>query len=256
MSKQLLSKLNGNKNGKFSRYLDNLNDEPRIAWYLSAGTDFRPLLYLHPRFTEISQPSKPDPAPPDIFLFTDYFPWQSSDFLDTPKIHIDDRTEVIVTHIEELPNLHIPLDEGIVDCPQGSSATGKVIFLEVKIKSTILGEYTYPVVYAFAENESFCAKKILPLNGRISHVIHVRYGGGCGGGGKASGIWIDNVLRRLFCEVVITDGHYYQQSGDDEALIKYPELAPYGEPPKFEPIRTVRSEAWSNHGNVNWELIL
>jgi len=53
-----------------------------------------------------------------------------------------------------------------------------------------------------------------------------------------------------------TDGHYYQQSGDNDALVKYPELASYGDPPKFDPIRTVRREASSNYGSVCWNLIL
>lgn len=256
MSKQLLYNLNDNKNGNFRRYLDNFNGEPRIAWYLSAGTDFRPLLYLSRLFANISKPvTGTEPAPPDIFLFTDYFPWSQSDFLDTPNIHIDDRTEVLVTSMEELPLLNIPLDAEIVAFPTGSIATRRVIFMEVTVNSTVLGEISYPVIYAFAENESFCAEKILPLNGRISHVIHVRYGGGCGGGGFASGIWINNVLKRLQCEVLITDGHYSMQAGDEWAQRRYPVLAPHGRPPKFVPIRVVPSKSWSNHGDVSWNLI-
>jgi hypothetical protein len=74
--------------------------------------------------------------------------------------------------------------------------------------------------------------------------------------GKASGIWIHNVLSRISREVIISDGHYYQQPGDYETLVKYPELAPYGDPPEFDSIRTVRSEAWSNHGDVSWDLVI
>lgn len=256
MSKQLLYHLNGNKTGKFRRYLDNFKGEPRIAWYPSAGTDFRPLLYLSPQFAEKSKPAGgTEPAPPDIFLFTDYFPWKESDFLDTPDIHIDDKTQVIVKNMEELPRLNIPLDAEIVDFHNESVATGRVVFMEVTVNSTVLGEISLPVIYAFAENESFCAEKILPLNGRISHVIHVRYGGGCGGGGFASGIWINNVLKRLHCEVLITDGHYHMQAGDECAQKKYPVLAPHGRPPKFLPIRVVPSKSWSNHGDVSWNLV-
>ena len=117
MSKQHLYNLNGNKKGKFQEYLDSFPREPRIAWYMSTGTDLRPLLYLNPGYSEISELSQQESEPPNIFLFTDYFPWQNSDFLDTTKIHIDDRTKVIVNSIEEMPNLHLPLDEGIVDFP-------------------------------------------------------------------------------------------------------------------------------------------
>jgi hypothetical protein len=256
MSKQLLYNLNGNKTGNFRRYLDNFNGEPRIAWYLSAGTDFRPLLYLSRQFKEISKPiTGDDPAPPDIFLFTDYFPWKESDFLDTPTIQIDGRTEVFVTSMEELPPLNIPLDAEIVAFPEGSIATGRIIFMEVTVNSSVLGKISYPVLYAFAENESFCAEKIFAHDGKISHVIHVRYGGGCGGGGFASGIWINNVLKRLQCEVLITDGHYHMQAGDECAQKKYPVLAPHGDPPEFVTIRVVNSNAWSNNGDVSWNLI-
>lgn len=157
--------------------------------------------------------------------------------------------------MEELPHLNIPLDAEIVAFPEGSIATGRIIFMEVTVNSTVLGEISLPVIYAFAENESFCAEKILAHQGKISHVIHVRYGGGCGGGGKATGIWLNNVLKRLFCEVLITDGHYYMQPGDESAQIMYPVLAPDGDPPDFKTIRVVESKTWSNHGNVSWNLV-
>jgi hypothetical protein len=47
MSRQLLEHLNGNKAGQLNNFLDNFEGEPRIAWYPSAGEDFRALLYLH-----------------------------------------------------------------------------------------------------------------------------------------------------------------------------------------------------------------
>ena len=94
MSKQLLYHLNGPTSGRFKAYLDSLKDAPRIAWYPSAGTDFRALLYLHPDFARKEPAATPDPAPPDIFLFTDYFPWSSSKFLDGHLVHVDPRTTI------------------------------------------------------------------------------------------------------------------------------------------------------------------
>jgi len=255
MSKKFLYSLNGNANGRFRRYLDSIQGEPRIAWYPSAGTDFRPLLYLHPGFAEISKPSYPEPMPPDIFLFSDYFPWKESDFLDTTKIYFDDRTEVRVRGIEELPSVNLNLDKQIVDFPEGSDATGRVVFLDVNISSAILGEFTFPVLYVFIENESFCANKILPMHGQISHVIHVRYGGGAGGGGKSTGRWLLNILKQIGCEVFIHDGHFFMQDGDEAAMAMYPALAGPCIPPLSETIRVIKSEAWSNYGVVCWDLL-
>ena len=50
MNRELLLNLNGNKTGQLKKFLDVFEGEPRIAWYPSAGEDFRPLLYLHPKF--------------------------------------------------------------------------------------------------------------------------------------------------------------------------------------------------------------
>lgn len=255
MSKKLLSHLNGDRNGKFRQWLDGFEGEPRIAWYPSAGDDFRDLLYLHPKFSDVKPARKPEPASPDIFLHTDYFPWSTSTFLDSPLIHGDDHTSITVTSIEELPRCDLPLDAGIVDFPNGSRATGRVLFMEIAVKSDVLGSFSSPVVYAFVVNEAFYARRIIPNAGIMSHVVHIRYGGGCGGGGKASGIWLLNVLRKLKCECFITDGHYHRQPGDIRAYELYPELAGDEDQSQFETIRTLPSEGWSGHGDVSWNLM-
>ena len=255
MSKQLLYDLNGTNKGKFRKYLDDFHGEPRIAWYPSSGTDFRPLLYISSGFSKKSPPNLPEPGPPDIFLFTDYFPWTTSDFLDSYQIYKDDRTEISANIIEELPGLSMTLDEQIVDFPEGSLATGHVVFLEVKINSSVLGDYTCPVIYAFVENASFCANKILPLHGKISHVIHVRFGGGCGGGGKSTGIWLLNILRQVNCEVFIHDSAFEMQAGDEFAMRQYPSLAGSCHLPESKCIRVLPGKSWSDYGVVSWNLL-
>jgi len=257
MSLQLLKNLNRNHSGGLKKFIDNFEGkrEPHICWYPSAGQDFRALLYLHPKFSIFSPSTKLDPSSPDIFLFTDYYPWQHSTFLDNRNIYIDSRTNIWVENIEELPSLDTALDHEILHFPKGSSATNKVLFLTVRVNSDKLGEFIVPVIYAFTENESFCAQKLLPYNALLSHIIHIRYGGGCGGGGSASGIWIINVLKSLGCELFISDGHFHWQSGDKYAIKLYPNLAADKDEPKFQVIRTIKSERWSSHGDVTWNLI-
>ncbi len=141
MSINLLKYLNGNNNGYFKRYIDRLKNDPLIAWYPSAGNDFHPLLYLSPAYSKYN-PSKEnvEESFPDIFLFTDYYPWEN--FSSSTTIYQDKRTNITVNNIEELLSLNLPLDSKIVlfrdspkffgYSPEYSSANGKVIYLEVK----------------------------------------------------------------------------------------------------------------------------
>lgn len=248
MSIEFLKSLNGGQQGIFQRWIDRLDHDPRIAWYPSAGEDFRDLMYLHPRFRELLPASQPEPS---IFLHSDYFPWESSRFLDSRWIYGDHRTSVRVRQIEELPRLDLPLDPGIAHFPEGSSATGRVLFMQLEVSSDALGDFSVPLIYAFVENAALCASRMLPHQARISHVVHVRSGGGLGGGGYTNGVWMLQSLERLQCEMFISDGHLQHRSGDDRALELFPNLA--GPQTRLlDPIRTVPSVRWSCHGDVNW----
>lgn len=252
MPNNLLRFLNGDNNGAFRKWLDDFNGEPRIAWYPSAGEDFRDLLYLNQRFSEKHPLSMTEPRCPDIYLHTDY---SASSFLDNRTIHLDSRTLVYVQFIEELPRCELPLDDQIVNSSDGRCTTHRIFFLEIVVKSKQLGEYCVPVVYAVVENAAFCSMQILPHEGRISHIIHVRYGGGLGGGGKSTGIWLLNVLRQLHCEVFITDGNINRQSGDDRVYISYPNLAGNEDQSQLEKTRIIPSKSWSGHGDVSWNIV-
>jgi hypothetical protein len=255
MSLEFLRELNGNNTGRFQFWLNEQKKEPRICWYPSAGEDLRDILYLNPAYSKENPALECEPKSPDIFLHTDYFPHNSSSFLDTKTIFLDDRTSITVKSIEELPRCDLVLDNQIVDFPEGSKATGKVLFLEIEVRSSILGNYSVPLVYAFAENAAFCSSKILRNKGMISHIVHVRYGGGLGGGGQSTGAWLLNILEKVKCEVFITDNHLTGQRGDERAVKLFSALAIEAGNRKFEVIRTINSEAWSNHGDVTWNRI-
>ncbi len=256
MSRQLLLDLNGNNSGLFLRWLNAFDGEPRIAWYPSSGEDFRDLLYLNPRYSDLSPATRAEPRHPDIFLHTDYFPWERAALLHERVIYDDLRTVVERRGIEELPRCNLPIDPGIVDFPEGGPATGRVVFLDISVTSEKLGSFSAPVVYAFVENEAFCARKILAKKGKMSHVIHVRYGGGAGGGGKSSGIWLLNVLRKIQCECFVTDSHHHRQTGDQRTYGLYPDLSGNEDTEQLEgPIRTVSSKSWSCNGCVSWKII-
>lgn len=140
MSKNLLHNLSRNQYGTFRKYLDSLEGEPRIAWYPSAGEDMRDLLYLSRAYKLQNPASQKEPEPPTFFLHTDYFPWSTSTFLDTPIVHTDERTTITVKSIEELPRLELPLDSRLVDSPRGRRVTGKVAFMELDVQSARLSQ--------------------------------------------------------------------------------------------------------------------
>ena len=85
-------------------------------------------------------------------------------------------------------------------------------------------------------------------------MIHVRYGGGSGGGGHASGVWLLNVLGKLNCELFITDGHHHWQSGDDKAMELCTSIKKENSS-QITPIRTIKSLDWSGHGDVTFNLV-
>ncbi len=253
MSRRLLQALNGKNTGKLAEYLKTLDRDPRIAWYPSSGEDFRDLLFLHKSYNDENISGKV-PEPPEFFIHTDYFPWSTSTFLDTPIIHDDHRTKITVTALEELPGLNLPLDREIVTF-DGSHATGKVLYLELLVESNRFGSFTARLIYAFVENEAFCARVVLPNAGRFSHVVRVVYGSGFGGG-YANGIWLKNILPRVGCEVFITDDRHYSWSrGDKAAIILYPELGPQSSEleNEFDPDKVIYSTRnWHERTNVRW----
>ena len=255
MSKKLLLELNGDTKGQLNKFIEQFIGEPRIAWYPSAGTDFRALLYLHPNYSKLNPASIQEPSPPDIFLFTDYNPFMSSRILDKKIIYLDRKTRILIQDIEELPKLNLPLHEELVVSRNGGALTDKAVFMNLKIISDRLGIFSFPVLYAFAVNETFYCNKLVPSQAIISHIIHVRYGGGLGGGGYATGIWLLNVLKVLRCELLISDGRYDWRKGDFFAL-EFCKSIPRFPSSNLMPIRVIKSQDWSCYGNVHWNLIL
>ena len=255
-----------------------LGREPRVLWYPSAGDDFRDLLYLNEAWLG---PCADDPAPPDLYLHTDYYPWDDSTFLDSRRVFDDGKTEVHVLDLAELAVPRLPVAPRLVDFPRGNVATGRGVFLRLRVTSTVLGTFERLVLYFFVENAAYCAKVLLPSAVRVTHLVNVRYGGGLGGGGKSSGRWMELVLGRLGVEVLISDarlersGVYpsgYRSPAQDRivprGITRTPRLADdlrplevFPEPAEAtadpEPLqlrlyRLLQSSSWSGHGSVGW----
>jgi len=246
VSSSLLKDLNAGQNGLFRKWLDS-NATPRLAWYPSSGRDLRDVLYLS-RAYENRNPSvgKRDQLPPDLFIHTDYQSWGRRF---SEVLHADRFTKIVATEIEELPNCKLPLSKELVAFPKGDRMTGRVFFANLSIRSLQLGCFTARLLYVFAENVAFFGEKILPNLGNIETVIHIRHGGGCGGGGMANGSWLAGSLACMSSKLLITDGIREPQSGDIYAMERYPILAEYPSP-RLEGVRSIPGVSWSNYGKT------
>lgn len=253
MTMSLLQTLNVNKTPAFSRFLAGFQREPNICWYPSAGHDFRDLLYLSQAYANYDPATGPEADPPDLFLHTDYYPWFRSNFLDNRIVHSDTRTLIRVEEIEQVSQLSLPRHPELVHFPEPNEASGRVVYLRLSVDSNRFGRLpSAHVLYAFVENAAFCAEVMIPEGARLSHLVHVRYGGGFGGG-SAGGAWLSGVIGRLGCSTLINDGRLgYWQKGDKAACRLYPTLVGSDSPPQGRVIRTVPSVSWSGHGDVSW----
>ncbi len=254
-AKRLLASFNSVNSKLYNEFVDNLYSEPKIAWYPSAGNDFNALKFFSYAFINEKTEFEVELVLPDIFIYTDYYLFDESDFLNIGNKYIDRYNNTVITEeVEFIGKIDIPLHPEIVERPKGNpNLTNKIYYLKMLVQSKDYGEVRFPVIYAFVENESFCFSELVQKEVDITHIVHVRYGGGLGGGGMASGVWLLKALKSLNCKVFITDGHLDIQEGDRyiEDLYNLVDI----ELPNLIPIRTIFEENWRNHGDITWNLI-
>lgn len=252
MSRQLLENLNGSQRGLLRRWLDQNPREPRMAWYPSAGMDMRDLFFLHPDYSNIVPATGEEPVAPELFVHTDYLGGGQERFLDSSLIYRDDRTSVTISEIEELPHLNLPLYDDMVAFPDGSDATHRVLFMVIDVQCLKLGHFQRPVLYAFVENAAFCAKKLIPLEARFSHLVQVRYGHSFGGG-RASPGWLRYQLNTLGVEVLVSDGAEQRDTDSHRVFNRFPNLeGAETSLHSWQRFRSLPQRAWDGYGGVSW----
>lgn len=255
MSIELLKALNGQCDGEFIRLLNGMNDEPNICWYPSAGNDFLDMLYLSRAYSEFNPSKELNEPVPDIFIHTDFMPSEYSNFLERKVLYNRNKTIIVSHHMEELSDLCLPIVPGLASMfrPDGK-ASGKVYYMKLQIiNQTMDTSHSAHLIYAFVENAAFCADVLLKHNARLSHAVHVCFGGGLGGGGTAAGGWLAPVLPQLACEMFISDGrHDRWRDGDRLAVESFPALGNTDISISMKPTRVIRSESWGDYGDVSW----
>jgi len=227
MSRELLQFLNGNTQGALHEWLDKNPDEPRIAWYPSAGLDFAPLLYFSEFYRDKNQHLNL-PDSPQIILFTD----PSFEYLtglsegsdrcirsDRPiTLGVDQKLAVLkdlcanwvfgpISHsgltyngkrlIVEYAGKAEPerLDPIYL---QDGVAIEHLWFLNLKVYLEGEKPFLMPLIYAFGDTSEFVSQVLFPKKAKISHLY-------CKVRGVMEAPWLGYALRRLNTEVVVTD---------------------------------------------------
>jgi hypothetical protein len=258
------TRLNGNNRGLFHRFIqENKKKNLNICWYPSSGLDLRNLRYISHAYTETITPNLKGFPIPDLFIHSDYMPWEHAhQFFEQNELFRDENTTITVVEREWLTMHEQPANlaekmKQIVNGVTNPLLKDKALFLKLQIDSAQLGNYQVPLFYVFAPNEDFFQRYLKSTGVAISHIVHVRYGGGLGGGGNATGSWLLNVLAHLEAKVFITDGHLQEQHGDRyflENVVKG-RFAIGKNQVRLIPVNILPGEQWSNHGDVTWNIV-
>jgi len=129
--------------------------------------------------------------------------------------------------------------------------------MQLEVNSSQLGVYRVPLIYIFAPNEAVFDYYIRRTGVAISHVVHVRYGGGLGGGGKSSGAWLLDILDHTDTQVWISDNHLEEQTGDSffmENVLRN-RFKNGRDRVILKPIKTLPGYLWSDHGDVTFHMV-
>lgn len=258
MSAQLLQLLDNRRSPKYSELLSRLCPQPRIAWYPSAGTDFRPLYFLSDHYLSNNPPvNGVDSREPDIYLYTDYRIYNElfEKILfrgENPIIHDDGRSKVVLSDIEYLGRIHFASYPDYTLTEENAHFFNRVFFFYVTIESAQFGLITKPVLYAFSCNEQFCSELMIPSGGKISQVIHVRYGHGFGGA-NCSGHWIQHVLSLLGCEMYVHDGLSHYSYNEHNIIEHYGNVIPQKSLLVFKTIREIDGLNRSHSTRIIWQ---
>ena len=193
--KSVLSFKNDTDESFFSESLDGKCG--KILWYLSAGRDFRDLLYVHSDYMELD-------SYPDLFIHTDFWNY----YLEKRNGNIlfeDEKTRISIEKEIELQfndNFKYFIKPGIpairVDSPD-------IRFMRLKIESDELGTYNRNLLYFIVENNNFFEEIVLKRSLPISHLVTIRVGSGCGGGGHINFRYLEFFLSLIKTEYIISD---------------------------------------------------
>ena len=260
--------------------LKELKKRESICWYPSAGSDFRPLLYLSRPFYEKHKELSADKAVfPDLFIMTDYQESEYTGYSDVyhydymRKYHPNNfdkiskgtlrRGDILYrdhcTILTVKDTMRINLD-GLEAKKELVTAEipdwyGQGYFITVEVNSfnspsQKLGVWDADIVYLYAENTAF-AKHILIKNQiNIDFIVSVRYGGNFGGSTNFGG-WLFYIADTLGVKYYISPpAHYIPDYQNADVMNYFKEAADISfVKPKLTPLY---ERNWYENEIVDW----
>ncbi|EJF11932.1 hypothetical protein [Pontibacter sp. BAB1700] len=170
----------------WNNFLDK-NEDLNVLYYPSAGEDLRPFVFTRKKSLDyIGINTTGSYVEPDLFIFSDYFPFSESRFFDSKTLHWDMYTSIMIDDYCELqPNaefFNYAFNQSYVAFSP-SQATGKAIFFRARVTSHISKEPQYKyAIYFFYENINLIDQLFIRNKLQISHIVWKRDGSGLGGG--------------------------------------------------------------------------
>lgn len=186
MERQILQKCFNSSSDLWQSFLKE-DTKLNVLYYPSAGEDLRPFLFSKTNCLKYIgvDTEAINYFEPNLFIFSDYFPYPNSSFFDTQNLHCDNYTQITVENFCEIrptPEFIYHFNKVYVDF-EPSKATGKAIFFKAKIWTHIMSEPFYKyAIYFFYENVNLIDQLFLKHKLPISHIVWKRDGSGLGGG--------------------------------------------------------------------------
>ncbi len=225
------------------QYWDNLfrNKEDNILWYLSAGRDFRDLLFFHPSYLK-------QEIYPQLFVHTDFLDYYKKDIKGN-ILYEDKKTKISIENkinINFNNEFHYFTDPRIVELKPSSP---KVSLMELKIESDVLGTFYRPLLYFIIENNNFFEEIILKKHLSISHLVTIRVGAGLGGGGRINFRYIEFFLGLIGTKYIASDNYGRDIIGFN-IIFRHPILrdAYFSDVNKPYILKFLKEIHWSNYG--------
>lgn len=178
----ILKGTNDASNRALKQLFESFPKDYQLAWYPSAGNDYRDLMQLSPEKAAQSGITEV----PDIFLHCDYMPeWVK---LEPGIVFQDQRTTVRIvsrTAISFKLPVRYKVNPEYVDFAEKALPESLIYLLDVEIESDTLGVIRKPVIYFLFENINFLFEVLIRHSIHVSHIVKIREGCGFGGNRKS-----------------------------------------------------------------------
>ncbi len=184
MLNELLAGVNGQSQKRLNALCKQIGNEPRIAWYPSAGNDYRDLMEL----CTIRALQQNVSEEPDVFFHTDY---HIKHLKSSGIIYDDSRTRVVVEntyHLSIRKKFNYFVNPEYAVFHENAPESPLIWLLDVSVHSDIYGVVNKPVIYFVFENINFFDEFILKNMVPITYFVKIREGCGFGGNRKSISI--------------------------------------------------------------------